>query len=720
MAKRPAPRPPARRRPAPTRARDDNSGAIAASSGGVRPPKLQRGQQAGTVTEPNEDKEGARLWGERLVGSQKTYKDWSDEYLCSTLDDYYKGKQWHGLSETERQRKYVINMVFATVETQLPTLLFSRPVVNCEARPSTATTPGTDAGKRAELIKETLQTFLDDPKVRFTFETTLALRNAYSRFAIVEVGYTADFIDNPNAGRPILEDDGITPKMGSDGAALKEPARKLREGTESAFVKRLRPQNFRVSGSNRNRLEANDWCAYSEWVYVEDLKKNKHYENTRNLKPTGRLANGEVPDDTREDDASQSKAGMCKMWRIWDLRAKVRHVYVEGHDRLLQRDKPFKVLPLAVLKFYELEDSFFPLPPIFNWLGPQDEINETREMQKVHRRRALRRYMRLPSVDKTEFDKLESAPDMAAIEVPSMDAIKPIEDAELGAQIFETLAVTKDDFAIVSGVSGEARSTAEADTATQANIINTKQALRETAARIQVAQWLGQICRLALFAIREHVNGPLMVKRSVDWFAEPQGQAGDAKDTAETWKKIKAEDIDELDVDISIDVTSLSPVAEEAARNAWTAFLGLLTNQPLGIYLFTPHPDAPTQPSPLFRKTANLYGIKSERELLEIWRVGTIVLAGQAAAAQAQIAAQTDKPHATWSFKGPDLEDPLVLAAFVKAEGLQDVQKALALQKQQAPPMDGGGSSAMPELAGPAAAPASGQPAQPLAPPATS
>jgi hypothetical protein len=235
--------------------------------------------------------------------------------------------------------------------------------------------------------------------------------------------------------------------------------------------------------------------------------------------------------------------------------------------------------------------------------------------------------MREPGVKPEEFEKLETGEDMVCIEVPKVNPspIMPIPDAPLDGSNFQRDAAAHLDFNEITGVGGEARGTPDAPTATQANIVNVRAQMRESRARRQVADWLGAIARLMLLTIREHMQLPFMVKETLDPFAAPTDPASVAR-TAQGWREVKAEDLDELDVDVKIDVASLSPVAEDMQRAQWNVVLQLLTNPALVMILMTGNPAAPTEPSPLLRKTLTLNGITSDQEIREIWRVGQIVL----------------------------------------------------------------------------------------------
>lgn len=624
-----------------------------------------------------------KTWQARWLRSCKVYDRWAQDYDVKWLEKYYLGKQWRDLSEEEAKRKYAINLIFATVETQLPSLLFSNPVVTVEARPDHQETPGSDAGGRASLIQHTLQTFIDDPDLHFEFITTLSLRDAYPRFSMLEVGYTADYIDNPNAGKPVLKDKSDEPLLDSDNEPILQPKRIRKPNSkESLFLKRIPPQSFRCS-PGRNVLEENDWVGYAEYAYVEDVKRNPDYKNTDDLKGTDKdsFAPDEADVDHDRPADGPHSGGMVKILKIWDLRTKTRYILAHGHTKVLQ-SKPFTFLPLSDLKFYEIGDSYYPLPPLFNWLSPQDEINEQREQAKTHRRRFNRRYMREPRVTATEFEKLETGEDGVCIEVPGSlnpSPIMPVPDAELGSQNWTQLAASHDDFNQITGVGGEARGMPESDTATQANIINVRAQVRESRARNQVAKWLAAIARKMLLAIRENMQGPLMVKRSVD----PTGNTASAAPRAAVeWQQIKTDDIADLNVDIKIDLASLSPVAEDAHRQQWNIVLQLMTNPALFAFLMEPDPEAPNAPSPQLRKTLSLNGVKSEQEIRTIWRIGQSLQAKIMAASAAQQNAP-NKPEPmkiTLSLKGEDLSNPLVMAVFQREEQLSAALLATAAQ----------------------------------------
>src|SRR6185369_11915576 len=250
------------------------------------------------------------------------------------------------------------------------------------------------------------------------------------------------------------------------------------------------------------------------------------------------------------------------------------------------------------------------LPPTYNWVHPQNELNDTREMQRIHRKRAIRRYLRRAGVDPEEFKKLCEDEDMVCAEVPGdpTTAIVPMQDAPLDPAVARNLVITHEDFTRVSGISGESQQVAQSETATQANLIALMGQSRENARRIQVAQFLSKLGRIILLTVKERMALPVWVKKVVDPYSPLAGQ--EAQEVARLWKQIDAEAIGDVDNDIRVDIASMSPVQQAQERQDWISFLGIVTNPALGVVLSG-------SPS-LMRKTASLFNITSERDLVEV------------------------------------------------------------------------------------------------------
>ena len=575
---------------------------------------------------------------QRIRAADKVFDRREKEYECARLIEYYCGKQTpRGFVPPDHNpeyRPYTVNLIFPTIETSLPALLFHRPQVKIEPKPPYGDDPQTTIAERAKLCEDTVQTFIDDPAVAFADHTNLALLDANFRFGLVEVGYTADWLDNPHAGKPLLKEGSDEPLKDKGGADVLQPD-KIPQA-EQLFVKRIDPETVRVSISRKNILAENDWIGYFEWAYVEDVKRNPKYRNTRDLKPSGQVKDVPTPSS---DEEREQRSGMVKLWKIWDLRARVKHVLAEGHSKYLVEDEPWTYLPLAALKFHEIPSSWYPLPPVANWIGPQDVVNEVRESRRAHRRRFYRRYtVRNGAIEDTELEKLETGGDGVIAKhngVPNEQPVLPVIDAPLGGDFDKDLIEAKDDFMQVSGVGAEQRGAADADTATQANIIDVRTRIRESASRVEVATWLGEICRLMLLTIREKMQLEFWVKRNLDVIAQDPNELGRI---LATWQQVTAADLGDGNLDVKVDLTSLSPVSEEQRAAQWNQMLALITNPSLALILGLSEP--------LLRKTLKFYGITSQGDITEIRNVLQQMLAMQMAS-QAAAAGASASPPAT-------------------------------------------------------------------------
>lgn len=571
---------------------------------------------------------------ERIQSANKVYDRWAAKYRCDTLQEYYCGDQHPGYLAPDHYaqgyRPYTANMIFPAVQTQLPSLLFYRPQVKIEPKPPYGDDPVSTIAERAKLCEDTIQTFIEDPQVAFDQHTNLALLDAQFRFGIVEVGYTADWIDNPHAGKPVLkdkarEDDPDEPM--TDGAG--EPVRQADRipENEQLFVRRIDPRTWRVSLSGKNVTEENDWVGYYEWHYVEDVKRNKKYKHTATLKASGQEK--DAPATSRDLDAEQHR-GMVKLWKLWDLRTKTRCVLADGHEKYLLEGEAWTYLPFAALKFNEIPSEWYPLPPIANWLGPQDTINEVRESRRIHRKRFYRRYtLRNGAMDDPEIEKLETGGDGIIVKhngQPNEQVLQPVLDAALGPDTDKDILEAKEDFQTVSGNVDE-QGVGQSDTATQANIVDVRSRIRESASRVEVAKWLGRICRLMLLTIRDKMQLEFWVKRNADAIAQdPQ----EIMRIVGTYQQITAADLGDGALDVSVDVTSLSPVSEGERGQQWMQMLALITNPAIAMML--------AMSEPMLRKTLKYHGITSQGDIAEIRKVLEQTLMMQSAA-QGQLGA---------------------------------------------------------------------------------
>lgn len=563
------------------------------------------------------DKSRVDKWKARLKAANKVYTDWEKEYDCDLLEDFYRGFQWKGEDiEGAERDKYVVNLVNASIRTREPSLLFFNPVARVSPREAKADDPGTFVDERAKLREDIANTYMGDPRLYFQEQAALSLHETFFRFGVMKTCYTGNYEENPNAQKPVLKGDTGQELKDANGEPVMGPDRVPSE--EAVSFERISARNFRVSASNRNILEFNDWCGYYSWEQVEDVKRNPAYKNTSALKEGGKLK-GDL-DERTEEEKDNAEQGLIKVWRIWDIRTKTKYVFAENAERFFVDGEHYDVLPFWTLKFDENLDSFYPIPLVWQWIHPQREYNDIKEKRRAHRKRFHRKFGFRPEVDKEEVEKLMVGGDGTAVELPGQDSFWAIPDAPLDASTERDAMASKDDFREVSSVSAEQNAIPESQTATQANIIENKSNIRENFQRFLVAKWLGNGVRILLKTVEKHMVLPMLIKTTVDPTA--MGASQELQRVFETWRSIQVADLSDFEYDCTVDIESLSPATQDARRQQWFSTWDLITRNPalmMGI----------AASDVIAKKTFNLLEVRSQREIAEIRMIVTLIAISQ-------------------------------------------------------------------------------------------
>lgn len=571
----------------------------------------------------------------------KVYHQWRTLYETDKCEQFYLGHQ----KDAKNDEQYIVNLTFANVEIRVPSMMFYRPNVIITPKPGRDDDAGTLIEERAELLEDTGQSLVEDSRVGFQNSAIRCVREAFFRFGVMYIGYEQrDFIDNPFLGKPPAPDDSAIT------AVLKrEDAPKQLPKSDGIFCRRIPARQFRVSHNSHNDLEENDWVGFYTWEYPSDIERNPSYSNTKgfrsnkqfNLNPgvTGEASNAGVGYDQQDKD--QAQKGLVKVWHIWDCRQKLRFDFPDAGDRFFIDGKEWiksvsgrPILPFEDLMFYPILDEYYPVPVLFNWLDPQREINDDREMKRIHRRKAARRYTMAPgSITTDQLDGLMHGEDMTVVEAQGQQVggpspLVPVPDVPLDRNLYMQSAVTERDFNMVSGTPSEDRGIASAETATQASIINTAGQIRESYGREQVAGFLGRCIKKMLEIARAKLQYSFVIKRNVDPVS--MGKMLEEARVKAIWKTIRASDLGDIDFDCAVDVEALSPANSEERFKKWMQLMSMLP-QMMPILAKSDY---------MLKKTFDGFGVRSWRDRSEMKKAFMELVAEQAQQMQQQLAAK--------------------------------------------------------------------------------
>jgi len=556
-------------------------------------------------------------WATQIADANHYYKNWETRYKCQTLVDYYKGFQWRNKVtniNTLNYRPYTINLTYSTIKIKIANFLFQNPTFLISPRPTTFWNPDS-ASLSASIKQDALNAIISNRKVKFNQNVKRAALDSFFRFGVLEVGYAADW-RNPNKMRPHLKSDDdseidITRDRVIDQNEIPEE--------ERIYVKRVKPSRFRICVSDELELDELDWYGYFEYYNKRVLMKTKgiDFPTTEKGISSYSAVSSTVGDSEKFEDREWQKAvanqDIVKCWHIWSPLKKKRYLIMDDGCFLLW-EGDFERSPLITIRWDDDLDHWYPVPPVFQWLSSQDEINEAREQTRSFRRRFTRKFQVLENrVDPEEVEKFVSGPDGVAVTVKQQDAILPIQNPEQGVSAENALLVAKDDFNIITGTSAEARGQGDRETATEARLKDSRSQIRESADQLDFATFMADVGREVLLTASEKLTAPLWIKYTNT----------DSQDST-AWRVISADQLsDGYDFDIKVDITNATPAAMAMQEQAYMKFVSIVSQYPL------------VQLSPdLIRETALRVGYQNERIIKQMQQAAINQLRMQAAQMQ--------------------------------------------------------------------------------------
>ncbi len=571
----------------------------------------------------------AKVWEEKIEEANKYHDAWANLFMVKALEDYEEGFQ-----VAEHTEAYVLNLFYSTIAVKTPTLKFTNPIFDVSPSAATVTEHQENAYEIAENIEDTLNTYVTDEKNNFPQEILSGIEDSWSRFGIWEVGYESTWIDNPKVKSPKVRSDYV-PGVDKRRERSRRSDPELIPEQERIYCVNIPAEHFRVSTNDATELWQCDWVGYYDYVRVEDLLALPGLKNKEELSRRASL------ETTGEDDAEVKakiefggSLDIVKIWKIWDLRAKRKYCFsgsVEFYN------KPYEIFPFESLRFKRRKKTkgWYPLPVTFNWLSPQNEINETRNANRDHRRRFKRVYVANKQAFEDEAQETVqnvfiNGEDGTVLWANRDGAIAPVPNADIGSSVPLAMQVTKDDFNIISGTSSEQRGESDRTTATQAVLTNQSAKIRDTSERMTVAaviQRLGK--KIQSFYQSKTVNA----------FSVQSPQKGQLLDNFSSVQKVREIDpiIDlgdsTFDYNLQLKISSISITAAEEDKTSMIEFLNLLNA----------YPQFSLSPT-LIRELAFKVGYRNDKVIRELQQLAQLQMVGLQEQLGGQVGQGTAEP----------------------------------------------------------------------------
>ena len=547
------------------------------------------------------------IWQERLSAANLYYQEWEHMFKCDILDKYYEGFQWKSQAELA-YTPYVINKIYETIQIKCASFIPTFPKFTVSSKPQNEDSLEA-ASVSSNLKEDLLNTIINDETLNFSDEMEQGYKDSFTRFGIMEVGYSAEWKENPNAKHPFLGKDGAQQLTEDQKRRIRLEPPEVPQN-ERVYIKHIPAKTFRIGGLDHKYLDRCGWVGYYDFVNKDDLLALPKLMNEEKLFG---FTGSETEEDRPNAQDRWKKQGI-KVWRIWDLRTMQRLLIVDSPCVTVFQRK-FDRLPLFDIRPDKrlVLSGFYPIPPAFHWISPQDEYNETREMLRTHRRRFIRKFEVVEgTIDDEEIEKFETGPDGALVKVKKAQAIRPIDNADLGQSLTESVQISADDLNRISGTSDESRGVADRTTATQATIVNQRTALRETKERDRVVKWYCEVGREILLIVRDNFTGKTVVR-----LTSPEGEAfgQNVQPQFQTFKFIQAEDLrDGYDFKIDVDLSTMSQAAAQDEKQKLLEYTAFLQQNPF--VAFSPY---------LVREAAVRIGYRNEKAIAEFQQMALLM-----------------------------------------------------------------------------------------------
>ncbi len=508
---------------------------------------------------------------------------------------------------------------------------------------------------RAKVRQSNLNYYKDElelkPKAR------LAIQDAMFAFGVVRVEHFSQLIENPDKGQPIYrdkngEDEEPQAMVGDDGNPLLEPDYIPVNSRYS--IARVHFDDFLFDEDAGPLKDSWTWVAERMRVPYDDVAANPLFKKSAVKALKGRSTDKEDEESRERDDRKKgdikSSGGrtyfnfseeqdavepeICILWKIFDLKKKKWLVIGEGGEEPLvpESDLPKGVEdhPYSILRFTLRDDSPYPIPPLSQGLDPAREYNMARSDIMKHRKRFNRKYeLYMPGLDDPESEaaKLEHGDDGTVIKKNQpVSVVTPIQDAPLDQARWNELGYLKNELIeMMGGSTGESRGIAEADSATQAGILDSRLQMKEGDALSEVISFTRDIARKLDQLIQAHIDTVQAVRVT-------------GVDGMEYMETVRPSDYEEINGEYiyEVNVGSTMPRLPQMERASWLAFLQLVGNVP------------PLMTSKrLLKRMAELHHIEDETMIDELYAVGQKMMQ------------QQSEPQATGSMPNVSEERPV-------------------------------------------------------------
>ncbi|MGI9298586.1 MAG: hypothetical protein ACR2QC_11925 [Gammaproteobacteria bacterium] len=466
-----------------------------------------------------------KRWQSRADTARKLRKSWETDYHVRELE-----RMWLGKQEIDRddQQQFWLNHFFATVQTLRPSLL-SR---------STSFVVKPKSGRRqpfgtleSQTMEGVLKSIGEQDDNLFN-DASLALAQAFFRMGVLKVVYDPVMEDNPRAGEPLRDErlldeelddagrqDDVEPVEGGDNDNVEPDEVVSDEIYRFEWVDAAR-MLLPDAGPNRRKWP---WIGEEITVTLSEAKKDERFRHRSQL-----VANTK-PEDEQDSEVPLAEIGeddeidLFTYTEMYDIENKKFVAFATGQDFddfLIDDDfqEGIEDDPYSILRFLLItgpKPMPWPKPMTYDWMPMQEQYNILRESQVNSAKRAARKFLYEESTfpDEEEIDKFTSNADMQGVTIT--DANRPpimFGESSQNPDVARNIPFLMNDWRVVTGASGTRLGDPDAQTATEAVLIEQSSSLRDSESRMQVDKWVASAGKKMLQLVKQTLTLSIWVE----------------------------------------------------------------------------------------------------------------------------------------------------------------------------------------------------------------
>ncbi len=569
-------------------------------------------------------------WESRIKKAKTVREKWAEKFRVALGRAYFEGDQNPGLPDSEW---ITINKIYTHLMAQLPTMYSLDPYFYVKVKKSFTIEP--DAIAEMERRGKIRQAMLNYLKVELKLKekARLAISDAHFEYGVLKVRRAADLEDHPRAGetivdgegKPILDPDTQKEQVYPDTLPVNERYQWLR----------VHPEDL-LWDADAGPLE-DDWSWLAQHTA---MTKKKAFKDKRFKTADIKAIKGQAPKDADGKPSLVERfAGKIRndeddiihIWEIYDLDERQWLIVAEDGEKPLLAPKPtppgIEKHPYGFLRFTLRDKSPYPIPPVSPALDPQKELSMSRSRRMTHRKRFNRKYTfdvtKVEDAD-IEIDKLETGDDGTIIRVIAANCVNAIQDAPLDQQNMLEEQQLANDLTEAFGSPGSSRGLADADSATEAGILDRRLEIREGDRLSMVTDLILDSARKLDQLVQQHIEKDEVLKitgpDTGGAVIDDEGNDIRSPDGSK-WTLVKQDDYAKIEgeYEYSVNLGSTQPRLPDIERAQWIAFLSQVV---------IPFPHILTKPS-IMKRFGEMFHIEDEATLEEFRQLGESILSGE-------------------------------------------------------------------------------------------